>query len=113
VLFQPWKNTELQTIAPAAPLVIRQSVRGMKGFRIYNVTGAWWDMLAEGDPTRPIGLIPPFQLVQAPFELDLVEVMLTTTADLPNLPVALMTSWRFVLEFTPDPLDHMVQKLTL
>jgi hypothetical protein len=113
VIFQPWKNTELQTITPTVALATRQNIRGMQGFRIYNVTAAWWDLFAEGDPTRPVGLIAPFQLVQAPLEEPLLELLITSTPDLPNLPVALMTSWRFLIEFTPDRLDHSVQKLTL
>lgn len=110
MIFQPWKNTELLAIGPATPLATRQNVRGMAGFRIWNITPWWWDLLGEGEPSRPQGLVPPWSFVEGELEsADMLELLIQSATDLLGLPSTTnYTGWRFMVQFLDEPLTAKV-----
>lgn len=109
---QPFNNAELQAITPASPKSERISVRGMRGYRVWNLSPWFWDMFEEGDSGRLIGHVTPWSLVQGDFEReDLTEVLIVTATDLVQQPVAAMTSWRFMVEISEDQLEFQVDQL--
>jgi len=112
VIFQPFGNAELQAISLGNQLKIRQNVRGQTGLRVWNVNPWWWDVLGDGEPSRPQGLIPPWSFVEIEFEEDdLVEVLIQSTSDLPSEPLSRVNSWRLMLQFVDEPVQAKIRPL--
>lgn len=113
MIFQPWSNTELQTISASNQLVTRQNVRGQTGGRIWNVTPWWWDVLADGEPSRPQALIAPWSFVEFEFESDqLLDVTVQSATDLNSLPLSSSPVWRFQIQFLDEPLTPQILALS-
>ena len=113
MIFQPWKNAELQTISLTAPLTTRQNVRGQLGGRIWNISPWWWDCLAEGEASRPQALIAPWSFVEFEFEsAELLEVVIQSATDLQSLPLSSSPSWRFMIQFLDSEVHPQVLALS-
>lgn len=113
MIIAPWANTELQSISAALPLTSRQNIRGQAGCRMWNITPWWWDLFAEGDPSRAQAICPPWSFLEFEFQQDLLELLITTATDLNSLPLSSSPTWRFAFEFIGDPADIRPQVLAL
>lgn len=112
---QPFSSAELHAMTTATPLTERASVRGMQGWRIWNVTPWWWQLQAEGDAGRLLALVAPWRQATGNFEdQELDDLILAPAVDLPQLTLVAIGAgqgWRFMYEFTPDKLDQRTDQL--
>lgn len=112
MIFQPFKNAELQLVSLTNQLATRQNCRGQTGLRIWNVNPWWWEVLGDGEPSRPQGLVPPWSFTEVEFESDqMLEVLVQSTTDLPSEPLSRMSSWRLMLQFVDQPVEARIRPL--
>lgn len=112
MIFQPFSNADLQGITQTVSLATRQNVRGMTGGRIWNISPWWWDVLADGETSRPQTLIAPWSFVEFEFESPLLEVVIASATDLQSLPLSSSPTWRFMIQFVDEDVHPQVLALS-
>ena len=113
MIFQPFSNADLQGITQTAPVSTRQNVRGMTGGRIWNISPWWFDVLGDGEQSRPQTLIPPWSFVEFELEsLDMLDVIIQSATDLQSLPLSSSPTWRLMIQFIDEDVHPQVLALS-
>lgn len=113
MIFRPFSNAELQAISLTSPLSTRQNVQGQVGGRIWNISPWWWDVLGDGETSRPQALVAPWSFVEFEFESpDLVEAVIASATDLNPLTLSSSPTWRLMIQFLDEEVHPQVLALS-